>query len=606
MRGISLRWACVCAALLLFLGPATGAALAAGKPFVAPVNAEVIRKFEAPSHKFGPGHRGIDYGVPSGTTVRASGNGTVTFAGPVADDGKFVTIEHPGGISTTYSYLSQIDVSNGDRVSQGQVIAVSGEGHEGGPPGLHFGAKKNGDYLDPEVLLKALDDISDMLALAQVQMETRESVDFSVSPSTSAFQNSDGHAWQPPDFSNGNNGHVPASKLPTAGPRPQSTIQPIPSELPARLRERSGPRLGEEGLPARRPGQSPAEWWTNLPEDIRTSLIQANPDHWRNVPGISAKDRDHANRLLLDREIARLRALRDSPEGQAEIQRHRRWIWFHPPAFFSEFDRETAIERKLRTAEELKKQLAAVARDPDNHLNASDVYLLDFDINFADGDGRAAVALGNPETAEHIGVFVPGINNAVGTLRGSLQNAANLRATVHDRIDKELAKKTSTIMWMGYDNPNGFHDALTRGEAKEGAPMLKEFVDALRARHLRPEKPTHITVFGHSYGSTVTGLAAAAGMLADDVVFLGSPGIGLYGKATDFSQHIWAARSKTDLIKIPAFFQTLGIDPMDPNFGALQVALGPEQRGHSEYFEMRSRGLLNFAKIMTSRMKVPN
>lgn len=168
MRGISLRWACVCAALLLFLGPATGAALAAGKPFSAPVNAEVTRKFEAPSHKFGPGHRGIDYGVPSGTTVRASGEGSVTFAGQVADDGLFVTIEHLGGISTTYSYLSQIDVSRGDRVTQGQAIARSGEGHRGGPPALHFGAKKNGDYVDPEILLGGLDDVSKLLELTPI------------------------------------------------------------------------------------------------------------------------------------------------------------------------------------------------------------------------------------------------------------------------------------------------------------------------------------------------------------------------------------------------------------------------------------------------------
>ncbi len=333
MRGISLRWACVCAALLLFLGPATGAALAAGKPFIAPVDAEVTRKFEAPSHKFGPGHRGIDYGVPAGTTVRASGEGTVTFAGQVADDGLFVTIEHLGGISTTYSYLSQLDVSKGDRVSQGQTIALSGEGHAGGPAALHFGAKRNGDYVDPEMLLKALDDITDMLALTQVQIQQPESINLSAAPS-GAFQTSGGDHWQPAPSSNRDIGHASGTSLPNAGPRPKSITHPIPSELPPRLRERNGPWPGEEGLPARRPGQSPADWWANLPEGLRLSLIQADPDRWRNVPGISAEDRDRANRLLLDREIARLRAFRDSPEGQVEIQRHRRWLWVPSPCVF--------------------------------------------------------------------------------------------------------------------------------------------------------------------------------------------------------------------------------------------------------------------------------
>lgn len=114
---------------------------------------------------------------------------------------------------------------------------------------------------------------------------------------------------------------------------------------------------------------------------------------------------------------------------------------------------------------ELDRYSKAHEEDPSNPR----AYLLDFDVDFADGDGQAVVALGNPDEAEHIGIFVPGINNAVGTLRGSLQNAANLRATVRDRIDEELANKTSTIMWMGYDNPNGVEDAVTKAEAVAAA-----------------------------------------------------------------------------------------------------------------------------------------
>jgi hypothetical protein len=93
-------------------------------------------------------------------------------------------------------------------------------------------------------------------------------------------------------------------------------------------------------------------------------------------------------------------------------------------------------------------------------------------------------------------------------------------------------------------------------------------------------------------------------MQAEDVVVFGSPGIGSYTKANDFAQRIWAARSKTDyLIKIPVFFATLGNDPAARYFGARPVALGAAQNGHSEYLEMGSRGILNFARIMTGRMK---
>jgi hypothetical protein len=244
MRGIFLRWACVSAALLLLLGPATGAVAAAGRPFIAPVDAEVTRRFEAPSHKFGPGHRGIDYGVPSGTTVRASGEGTVTFAGPVAADGLFITIEHAGGISTTYSYLSRVDVSQGDRVSQGQAIALSGEGHPGGSAALHFGAKRNGEYIDPELLLKQFDDITDLLQLAPAGAKRSSDglsafggkpADFGVKNISADLRGSSTHARIPPNRAveplELSHGQIREPELnrdaPTASPQAPGMWQPL-------------------------------------------------------------------------------------------------------------------------------------------------------------------------------------------------------------------------------------------------------------------------------------------------------------------------------------------------------------------------------------------
>jgi murein DD-endopeptidase MepM/ murein hydrolase activator NlpD/pimeloyl-ACP methyl ester carboxylesterase len=257
MRGISLRWACICAALLLFLGPATGAALAVAKPFVAPVSGEVIRKFDAPSHKFGPGHRGIDYGVPPGTIVRASGEGTVTFAGQVADDGLFVTIEHPGGISTTYSYLSQIDVSKGDRVTQGQAIAMSGEGHGGGPAALHFGAKKNGDYIDPEVLLNGWDDITDLLALAPTGLSSRSS-------NSSAFH------------------HVESSTPRSVGGSPQISLPLEPHGSGKSL-----PQIGPVpvGLGSGSQNQPPSKTARQVPQTIALSPVEPVAGSVSTLPG---------------------------------------------------------------------------------------------------------------------------------------------------------------------------------------------------------------------------------------------------------------------------------------------------------------------------------
>jgi murein DD-endopeptidase MepM/ murein hydrolase activator NlpD len=135
--------------------------------FIAPVDGQITERFKMLPNPYAAGsHRGIDYGVPPGTAVRASGTGAVRFAGPVARDGHFVTIRHEGEIETTYSYLSRIDVAMGQEIRQGDVIGRSGEGHPGsGKPALHFGAKKYGRYIDPELLLMGTDDISELIRM---------------------------------------------------------------------------------------------------------------------------------------------------------------------------------------------------------------------------------------------------------------------------------------------------------------------------------------------------------------------------------------------------------------------------------------------------------
>lgn len=119
-----------------------------------PVRGPVTRPFESPETTYGPGHRGIDIAVPFGTTVRASSAGVVAFAGPVAGS-LFVSIDHPDGVRTTYSWLSEIGVRRGARVERGEPIGATGSGHPGAPPPhLHFGARVGEVYIDPMLLLE--------------------------------------------------------------------------------------------------------------------------------------------------------------------------------------------------------------------------------------------------------------------------------------------------------------------------------------------------------------------------------------------------------------------------------------------------------------------
>jgi murein DD-endopeptidase MepM/ murein hydrolase activator NlpD len=78
--------------------------------------------------------------------VHASADGVVSFAGPIGGQ-RYVSIDHPGGIRTTYSYLASIDVVAGRTVAQGDRLGTTGDR-------LHFGARRYGAYIDPASLFE--------------------------------------------------------------------------------------------------------------------------------------------------------------------------------------------------------------------------------------------------------------------------------------------------------------------------------------------------------------------------------------------------------------------------------------------------------------------
>ena len=129
-----------------------------------PVTGPVIRAFDPPTSPFGAGHRGIDIAVPFGTPIVAPEAGTVSFAGRVGGE-LFVTIDHGGGLASTYSWLSATNVRKGDVVAAGQTIGSTGTGHPGAAvPHLHLGVKLDGVYLDPLEVLSPLG-VQDLIRL---------------------------------------------------------------------------------------------------------------------------------------------------------------------------------------------------------------------------------------------------------------------------------------------------------------------------------------------------------------------------------------------------------------------------------------------------------
>jgi murein DD-endopeptidase MepM/ murein hydrolase activator NlpD len=130
-----------------------------------PVRGPVIRGFEPPHDPYGSGHRGIDIAAPFGSDLVASQDGTVAFAGFVGGD-LFISIDHPDGVRTTYSWLSAVTVNEGEAVARGEVIGQTGRGHpDVETPHLHFGAKVGSSYIDPMLLLEA-GSVVDLIHLA--------------------------------------------------------------------------------------------------------------------------------------------------------------------------------------------------------------------------------------------------------------------------------------------------------------------------------------------------------------------------------------------------------------------------------------------------------
>ncbi len=96
-------------------------------------------------------HRGIDYGAPTGTPVRATASGTVRFAGRKGGYGKLISLRHANGYGTRYAHLSRFasGIRTGVRVEQGQVIGYVGQTGLASGPHLHYEFLVNGEQRNP-------------------------------------------------------------------------------------------------------------------------------------------------------------------------------------------------------------------------------------------------------------------------------------------------------------------------------------------------------------------------------------------------------------------------------------------------------------------------
>ena len=97
-------------------------------------------------------HWGVDIVAPEDSPVKAVGDGTVIFAGFTTGGGHTLLVQHPGDRVSVYMHNSRLEVGSGDRVRQGEMVAVIGNsGDHSSGPHLHFEWWESGVAIDPQL-----------------------------------------------------------------------------------------------------------------------------------------------------------------------------------------------------------------------------------------------------------------------------------------------------------------------------------------------------------------------------------------------------------------------------------------------------------------------
>jgi pimeloyl-ACP methyl ester carboxylesterase len=220
------------------------------------------------------------------------------------------------------------------------------------------------------------------------------------------------------------------------------------------------------------------------------------------------------------------------------------------------------------------------------------------------GAGRVAIGLGDVDRAEHLAVVVPGMGQDAGHgVPGTVRRALDLLAEAR----RQSAQSTAVVAWIGYAAP-GWRQVPFPTRARAGGRMLSADLATLAAARIG--EPAHVTLVGHSYGSTVVGAAMQSGpRRADDLVLLGSPGVlaDQVGRLGLGGHRVYVGEAELDPV---ADLGAFGADPGDRRFGATRIRVDaapgspwPDQvlAAHSHYFDPGSESLRNVARVVVGR-----
>ncbi|OBH62879.1 alpha/beta hydrolase [Mycobacterium sp. E2479] len=393
------------------------------------------------------------------------------------------------------------------------------------------------------------------------------------------------------------------------------------------------------------PGNSPEEvkrWWDALSANQQRLLIEQHPYELGNLNGVPAETRDSVNQAAMKDNLRRVEdAVRqrglDPSTLRDDALNDRNADVFSNPGDYGLCATDIArYQNAVKTNDFLERDKGSDAS------RGVPIMLWAYDPLAFNGKGRAAIAIGNPDKSRNTAVIVPGTNSSVrgGWMSDGTDDALNL---YEQSMKADPRHTTAVVAWMGYDAPEFDHphwqQALTDPSmleqvgtpwrARQAGALLAADVNGLGATH-EPSTPAHVTVLGHSYGSTTVADAFAnSGMRANDAVLTGCPGTDLAHSAGDFrldGGRLYVGAASTDAVSwigdsgtgLPNGLNAtldqplgplagLGTDPAHAGFGEVRFhaevagsrSVVPWFTDHSHYYDVGSESLHNMTEIVT-------
>ena len=322
-----------------------------------------------------------------------------------------------------------------------------------------------------------------------------------------------------------------------------------------------------------------AKYWSQQSVAQKQHLCDKYPDLIGNADGVEGWARDRANRNRLPKLK---QEAKDNVSTYTELLKSP-WIDSNTRAYYlSELDKaEKAVKAYDAVQEQLDKGISL--EDYQHGKKGDPVSLLTLQ-----NDGarvKAAMGQGDVDHAKNVATFVPGIGTTVeGSMGDYMRQTKNLRSAAMAQGNLS-ARDVATVAWLGYDapgkadlsEPQNIPGIISPFLAQSGSDRLAGFMNGMQASRDYGAGDAHMTLVGHSYGSSTSGMAATKvkyGVI-DDLVLCGSPGMGTYdAKNYHVDQnHLWVSGvPKGDSVQGMGAIRggivgSLGKNPMDSDSG---------------------------------------